>query len=79
LTSGDFADLTTRVLALGPPRRCVVFLEGGYDLRALADSSAACVAGLVGERLAPEPPSSGGAGRPVIDAALRLRAEAADQ
>jgi len=74
LTSGDFADLTARSIALVPAGRRVVFLEGGYDLQALADSTAACVAGLVGVDLRPEPASSGGPGREVVEAALRLRA-----
>ncbi len=52
LSAGDFADLTARVMALAAPRRLVVFLEGGYDLDALRDSTAATVSTLLGE---PEP------------------------
>lgn len=55
LSAGDFSDLTWRCLALAPPGRRIAFLEGGYDLQALALSSAACVAALAGERLRPEP------------------------
>jgi acetoin utilization deacetylase AcuC-like enzyme len=76
LTSGDYADVTASVCELVPPGRRVAFLEGGYDLQALADSSAACVAALVGERHVPEPPSSGGPGRPVVEAARRVHAQA---
>ena len=48
LSAGDYADLTARVMALAPPRRLVVFLEGGYDLEALRDSTAATVSTLLG-------------------------------
>jgi acetoin utilization deacetylase AcuC-like enzyme len=73
LTSGDFADLTNRALALVPVGRRVVFLEGGYDLEALADSTAACVAAMAGADVRPEPASSGGPGREIVDAALMIR------
>ena len=52
-----------RCSQLAPPGRRLVFLEGGYDLEALASSAAACVAAMLGERLVPEPPTSGGPGR----------------
>ena len=54
LSAGDYADLTAALLALVPPGRRIVFLEGGYDLEALAASAAACVGALVGERIVPE-------------------------
>jgi acetoin utilization deacetylase AcuC-like enzyme len=73
LSAGDYAHLTRRALGLAPPGRVVVFLEGGYDLAALAHSAAATVAGLAGEDHRPEPSTSGGPGRAVVDAALRLR------
>ncbi len=78
LSAGDYADLTAALLQLAPPGRRLVFLEGGYDLEALASSSAACVAALLGERLVPEPPTSGGPGRESIAAAALVRAELAD-
>jgi len=78
LSAGDFADLTAALLALVPPGRRLVLLEGGYDLDALASSSAACLAAMLGERLAPEPPTSGGPGREAIAAAVLVRAELAD-
>ena len=59
LSAGDYADLTAALLALVPPGRRIVFLEGGYDLEALAGSAAACVGALAGERIVPEPPSAG--------------------
>ena len=75
LSSGDFADLTRRVLAFAPAGRRVLFLEGGYDLQALRDSTAACLAGLVGIDLRPERASSGGPGRDVVHAAAELTPE----
>ena len=72
LTAGDFGDLTARVLEYVPAGRRLFFLEGGYDLQALADSSAACVGALEGLDHRSEPATSGGPGRPVVEAALRL-------
>jgi len=76
LTAGDFADLTDRLLGVAPPGRLIAFLEGGYDLQALALSAGAFVASLAGLAFRPEPSSSGGPGRAVVDAAFRTRAEA---
>jgi acetoin utilization deacetylase AcuC-like enzyme len=75
LTSGDYADLTARVLQLAPAGRRILFLEGGYDLDALARSTSACVAGLAGESVRPERATSGGPGRESVDAALMIRAQ----
>jgi acetoin utilization deacetylase AcuC-like enzyme len=69
LTAGDFADITDRVMALAPAGRRVAFLEGGYDLDALAASAGACVAALAGQSWRPEPPTSGGPGRDVVSLA----------
>ena len=70
LTSGDYAALTRRALALAPGGRCVLVLEGGYDLHALRNSAAACVAVLAGEdgHTPAEETTSGGPGLDVIDA-----------
>ena len=68
LTAGDFADITARIVALAPAGRRLAFLEGGYDLDALAASAGACVAALAGECYRPEPPTSGGPGLDVVDA-----------
>jgi acetoin utilization deacetylase AcuC-like enzyme len=76
LTAGDFSDLTLRVMSLAPPGRRLAFLEGGYDLEALASSAAACVAGLAGEAFRPEPASSGGPGIDVVVAARRIHTPA---
>ena len=78
LSAGDYADLTTELVGLVPPGRRIVFLEGGYDLEALAGSAAACVGALAGQRIVPEPPSGGGPGRDAIAAAALVQAEVAD-
>jgi acetoin utilization deacetylase AcuC-like enzyme len=75
LTAGDYADLTQRVAGLVPEGRVVGFLEGGYDLDALAASAAAFVGGLVDEPFRPEAASSGGPGRSAVDAARRIHAD----
>ncbi|MGH8922997.1 MAG: histone deacetylase family protein, partial [Actinomycetes bacterium] len=72
LSAGDFGDLTARLAALVPAGRRLVMLEGGYDLDALAASTAASLAALAGGRLRPETVTSGGPGRSVVDAARRL-------
>ena len=77
LSAGDYADLTAALLELVPEGRRIAFLEGGYDLDALAASAAACVGALAGERIVPEPPSGGGPGRDAITAAALVHAEVA--
>src|SRR5690606_6669932 len=72
LTSADFGDLTADLTQLVDRGRVVVFLEGGYDLDAVADCSAATVGALLGERVHPEPPTSEGPGREAVDAAREL-------
>jgi acetoin utilization deacetylase AcuC-like enzyme len=69
LSSGDFGVLTTRIMEFVPPGRVLAMLEGGYDLQALADSTGAALAALVGEQHHPEAPTSGGPGREVVRAA----------
>jgi acetoin utilization deacetylase AcuC-like enzyme len=69
LTSGDYADMTADLAALVEPGRVLAFLEGGYDLEALRDSTAAALGALAGERVHIEPPSGGGPGRDAIAAA----------
>lgn len=73
LTSADFADLTRQVTEIVPAGRRIVFLEGGYDLEAVATSSGAVVAELVGEEFRPEPSTAGGPGREVVVGAAELR------
>jgi len=72
LAAGDYADLTARVMALTPARRLVVFLEGGYDLDALRDSTAATVSTLLGRPERVEPATANGPGRAVVHAARDL-------
>ncbi len=69
LTSSDYADLAVRLQSLAPARRTVVALEGGYDFDALAASTGATLAALIGESYRPEAPSVGDVGRPTIAAA----------
>jgi acetoin utilization deacetylase AcuC-like enzyme len=80
LSVGDYAALATRVVQLAPrPGRVIVFLEGGYDLDALRDGTASTFAALIGEAVTPaEPPTSGGPGREVVDAARDLWREVAE-
>ena len=60
LSSGDFGDLTADLVELVPAGRRLAFLEGGYDLTAVAHSSAATVSALLGE---PDPPRGADVGR----------------
>jgi acetoin utilization deacetylase AcuC-like enzyme len=76
-SAGDYAALTRRVAQCAPrPGRVVAYLEGGYDLRALAVSAGATVAALAGSSWAPEPPTSGEPGRAAVAAVKRLRERA---
>ena len=66
LTAGDYVDLTSRVVDLVEPGRRIAFLEGGYDLDALALSGAACVGALAGEVARPERVSTGVVGLDIV-------------
>jgi acetoin utilization deacetylase AcuC-like enzyme len=72
LTAGDFADVTAELAGLVPPGRRLVFLEGGYDLWAIVHSTSATMAALAGERVRPEPATSGGPGMDTVQAVARL-------
>ncbi len=61
-SSADMADLVGALVELVPPGRVITVLEGGYDLDAVRDSSAAVAAELVGARTRPAPATSGGPG-----------------
>jgi len=78
LTSGDFADLSVALRDLVPAGRCVLLLEGGYDLDALAASTGAVLSAVTGGSHRPEAASSGGPGRRVVDRVLGLRAQSSD-
>jgi acetoin utilization deacetylase AcuC-like enzyme len=79
LSAGDYADITAELLTLVDPGRAIAFLEGGYDLEALAASAAACVAALAGERRHDEAPTAGGPGADAVAAASLLRARLQDR
>jgi acetoin utilization deacetylase AcuC-like enzyme len=68
LTSGDYALITRRLVELVPTAKRLMVLEGGYDLQALADSSAAAMAALLDTDHQPEKPSAGGPGYRLLDA-----------
>ena len=78
LSSGDFASLTARLVTLVPAGRVIAFLEGGYDLEALADSTAAAVGALAGADVRPEAATNGGPGAAVVAAANHLWAPVVD-
>jgi acetoin utilization deacetylase AcuC-like enzyme len=79
LSAGDFGLLTARLGALVPSARRIAFLEGGYDLAALAESAAACVAALAGTPLQVEAPTSGGPGRSAVLASRDAHVRAAER
>ncbi|HLT17648.1 MAG TPA: histone deacetylase [Acidimicrobiales bacterium] len=79
LSAGDFADLALDLLELVPAGRRIAFLEGGYDLDALARGAAAFVAALAGERHVPEPPTSNGPGRDAVTAAALVQQRILDE
>ncbi|MEM9201586.1 MAG: histone deacetylase [Actinomycetota bacterium] len=74
-SSGDMADMIASLTALVPPGRVVTVLEGGYDLDAIRDSTAAVTAQLMGVRTRPELPTRGGPGLEIVRAAAAIRAE----
>jgi acetoin utilization deacetylase AcuC-like enzyme len=79
-SAGDYADLTQRVLAFAPaPGRVVAYLEGGYDLDALARSTGAMLAVLAGTTWEPEARSSGGPGLDAVAVAARERRQAIEE
>ncbi len=68
LSAGDYAPLTRRAMELVPAGRRLVMLEGGYDLDALANSSATVMRELAGVSGDPiERATAGGPGGQVID------------
>jgi acetoin utilization deacetylase AcuC-like enzyme len=72
LSSSDFPSLTQRAFALVPPGRRIAFLEGGYDLDALAASTTAVLASLACVGLdVHEHPTIGGPGLDHITDARR--------
>ncbi len=75
LSSGDYHDLTSRILQTVPAGRRLVFLEGGYDLGAITTSTAATLAALAGGEHRPEPITTGAPdalGHQAVGAARRI-------
>lgn len=72
LSAADFGRVVGRLVALGPPGRCIAMFEGGYDLDAITASTAAAVTALCGEEpsggASIEDPTSGGPGRDIVSA-----------
>jgi acetoin utilization deacetylase AcuC-like enzyme len=74
LTAGDYADLAAQTKDFAPASgRLVMFLEGGYDLKALHDSVGAAASALVSGTYRPEPVSHGEIGLAEVDAVARWR------
>jgi acetoin utilization deacetylase AcuC-like enzyme len=76
LSSGDFAELARIVGEFAPRGHLALFLEGGYDLEALATSVMATLGALVGMPGSPAAPTTGGPGLSQLrtDSTVRLRA-----
>jgi len=80
LSSGDFAGLARAAAAYAPsPGRVVLFLEGGYDLRALRHSVEASLGALLGETTDREAPTSGGPGAEDLEAVKRIHRQARER
>jgi acetoin utilization deacetylase AcuC-like enzyme len=74
LSAGDYTHLAKRVAQFAPGRgRLAVFLEGGYDLRALRNSVASTLTALAGGDAGIEPATSGGPGAVTVEAAKRIQ------
>lgn len=74
LTAGDYAALGRRLLDASTSTKRVTFLEGGYDLDALAASTTAFVANLVGADQVDDPEqtqTNGGPGGHIVDTLLK--------
>ena len=70
LSSGDFADLTSRAMALAPqPGRFIMFLEGGYDLEALELSVLAAASTMMDATQRPERSTHGGPNNGAVERA----------
>ncbi len=72
LTSADYADMIAEMLPIVPAGRRLLFLEGGYDLQALADCGGATVAKALDHHHRPEATSSGGPGADQVAVARQL-------
>ena len=80
LSSGDFAELARLVSDFAPvPGRLALFLEGGYDLGALASSVQDTLGALVGAETRGAPPTHGGPGLAELRAGRERRLAAIDR
>jgi len=79
LTAGDYADVTSDLLAFAPPGRRILFLEGGYDLQALADCAAATVGALLDQPVRPEAPTANGPGHAIVGAVADARRQVTER
>lgn len=70
LSAGDYAALTAKIMPYVEPGRRIVFLEGGYDLDALTETTAAVLSTIVDHRFETEAETNGGPGAAVIDQAV---------
>jgi acetoin utilization deacetylase AcuC-like enzyme len=75
LSAGDFGRVVGGLVGLVPPGRCLAVFEGGYDLGAIAASTAATVAALTGRAVETEAATSGGPGRPVVESLIARRCD----
>ncbi len=74
LTSGDYADLTAKIIQVVPAGRRLVFLEGGYDLEALKLSTAAVLRTLAGDPMHPEKSTQNGPGKEAVESIAQFHA-----
>jgi acetoin utilization deacetylase AcuC-like enzyme len=72
LSAGDYATLIGRLRDVVPTGRRLMVLEGGYDLQALVDCTAAGVAALAGADVMREPVTNRGPGREAVLAAQQV-------
>jgi acetoin utilization deacetylase AcuC-like enzyme len=72
LSAADYADLVGRLVGLVPGGRRILFLEGGYDLQALTDSTGAALAAVLDVSYRPDVATSGGPGHDVVREVARL-------
>jgi acetoin utilization deacetylase AcuC-like enzyme len=80
LSAADYADVTRALVELVPAGRRLLFLEGGYDLAALADCTGAVLSALADDgAYRPDGATSGGPGSEVCASALKVRARSADR
>lgn len=66
LVASDFAAITRWAMGLVPMSRTLAFLEGGYDLEALRESTAAVISALAGADFTGEKPASQLPATPVL-------------